>query len=136
MTEATREEPVYFAHSATLRIHGQNLPLEDITQRMGLAPTHTHRAGERPRPSARSYVDDAWHLEASVDEERSLSDHLRELRRLVEPKAEYLRTLDARVDVICGYRSNCDLGGFTVEPDALAIFAALNVPLHVSIIIA
>jgi hypothetical protein len=39
------------------------------------------------------------------------------------------------VDVFCGYRSNNGLSGFAVEPDALRIFSALNIPFGVSVII-
>ena len=132
---APDDEPSYFAHSATLRIHGTDLPFEDIAEVLGVPPSHTHRAGERRRPSAPGYHDDAWHYTAPVAGDAELTEHLRCLWRTVEPQVAYLQALNATVDVFCGYRSNDGTGGFAVEPDALQIFTALNVPFGVSVIV-
>ena len=129
------DEPSYFAYSATLRIHGTDLPLEGITSVLGVAPSHTHKTGDRPRPAARPYSDDAWHFTAPVAEEVALTEHLRCLWRAVKPHVPYLLELNAKVDVFCGYRSNNGAAGFAVDPDALAIFTALNVPFGVSVIV-
>jgi hypothetical protein len=128
-------EPSYFAYSATLRIHGTDLSLDEITQRFGVEPSHQHRRGEQRRPNSRPYRSDAWHLTAATPEESDLTEHLRELWRQVEPHVEYLRSLNAKVDVFCGYRSNNGAAGFEVQPDALEIFLALGVPLRLSVIV-
>jgi hypothetical protein len=133
-TEPT-EEPSYFAYSATLRIHGVNLPLDEITRQFGVAPTHQHRQGEHRRPVSRPYRDDAWHFTAPVNEECELTEHLRELWRIVKPRVTYLRALGAEVDVFCGYRSNNGAAGFKLEADALEIFTALGVPFSLSVIV-
>lgn len=129
------DEPSCFAYSATLRIHGADLPLEDVTRALGVSPSHQHRAGEKTRPAARPFKDDAWHYTAPLPEEEELTEHLRLLWRTVEPHVDYLLDLKANVDVCCGYRSNNGAAGFAVEPDALQIFAALNVPFGVSVIV-
>jgi hypothetical protein len=129
------DEPSYFAYSATLRIHGTDLPLEGITLTLGVAPSHTHKAGHRVRPAARPYNDDAWHFTAPVAEEVELTEHLRCLWRTVEPNVDYLLELNAEIDVFCGYRSNNGAAGFAVDPDALQIFTALNVPFCVSVVV-
>jgi hypothetical protein len=128
-------EPSYFAYSATLRIQGSNLPLEEIAQRFGAEASHQHRRGEQRRPNARPYPSDAWHLTAATPEESELTEHLRELWRHVKPHVEYLRSLDAEVDVFCGYRSNNGGAGFEVHPDALEIFRALDIPFGLSVIV-
>jgi hypothetical protein len=125
----------YVSYSATLRIHGINLPLQEIGTTLGVQPTHMHMTGDRSRASARPYSDDAWHFTAPVARGTELTEHLRTLWRTVEPHVQYLRSLDATVDVFCGYRSNDGTGGFAVEPDALQIFTALGVPFGVSIIV-
>jgi hypothetical protein len=134
-----RDEPIiahpYFEYSATLRIFGSELPLNDISLALGVDPTHQHCAGERARPERRPYREDAWQWTAPVPQERELSHHLRALWAMVEPHVTYLNTLQARVDVFCGYRSNSGMAGFSVDADALAIFPALGVPFGVSIII-
>lgn len=134
-SSAADDEPSYFAYSATLRIHGTGLPFEEIAKVLGVLPSHTRRAGERRRPASRPYQDDAWHFTAPVPEEMELTEHLRRLWQVVEPHVHYLTHLDAQIDVFCGYRSNDGIAGFAVEPDALRIFTALNVPFGVSVII-
>jgi hypothetical protein len=129
------DEPSYCAYSASLRIHGTNLPFDEISQALGVNPTYQHRAGERPRASARPCADDAWHFTAPIAEDKELSEHLRSLWRTVQPHVAYLTGLNANVDVFCGYRSNNGAAGFSVEPDALEIFTALDVPFGVSVIV-
>ena len=64
-----------------------------------------------------------------------MTEHLRCLWRAVEPHVHYLLELNAKVDVFCGYRSNNGAAGFAVDPDALKIFTALNVPFGISVIV-
>ena len=132
---AADDESSYFAYSATLRIHGQALPFDHISETLGILPSHIHVAGECRAPIARVYTDDAWHYTAPVAEDAELTEHLRHLWRLVAPHVVYLGQLEATVDVFCGYRSNNGAAGFAVEPDALQIFTALNVPFGVSVIV-
>lgn len=132
---ASEGEQDYFAYTAMLRIHGQSLPFDQISSKLGVLPTHTHKAGKRRRPAARPYPDDAWHLTAPLAEEAELTEHLRWLWTRVEPAVEFLTGLDAKVDVFCGYRSNNGASGFAVEPDALQIFNALKTPFGVSVIV-
>jgi len=54
---------------------------------------------------------------------------------VVKPHVAYLTALKAKVDVFCGYRSNNGAAGFAVEPDALKIFTALDVPFGISVIV-
>jgi hypothetical protein len=131
----SNDESSYFAYSATLRIHGADLRFDEISHMLGVTPSHQHRAGERSRQSATPYGDDAWHFTAPVGEEAELTEHLRSLWRHVQPHIDYLSALRANVDVFCGYRSNNGTAGFSVEPDALEIFTALNVPFSVSVIV-
>ena len=132
---ASDDEPPYFNHNATLRIHGIGLPMEEITREMGVPPSHQHRKGERRSPRTRPYPTDAWHLRAPVPEERGLTEHLRVLWKLVEPSAAWLKSLDADVDVFCGYSTNEATAGCHIEPDALRIFTELDVPFSLSIIV-
>ena len=128
-------ESSYFAYSATLRIRGSNLRIDEITAHLGVEPSHQHRRGEQRRPGSPPYRSDAWHLTAVVPEANELSEHLRELWRQIQPHSEYLLSLDAELDVFCGYRSNNGASGFSVEPDALEIFRVLNIPFGVSVIV-
>jgi hypothetical protein len=132
------DEPNYFCFSATLRIHGDGVPFEEISQRLGVQPTHLHRKGERRGPRSPVYRDDAWLFQPSLLETEPLERHLEALWRVVRPHVEYLKALKQRfkVDVFCGYRSNCDHAGFEVSHRCLELFTALEVPFGVSVIVA
>lgn len=132
------DEANYFHFSATLRIHGENLPFEEISQRLGVQPTNLHRKGERRGSRSPAYGDDAWHYQPPVPETEPLERHLEALWQVVKPALEYLKALKQRfkVDVFCGYRSNCDYAGFEVSHRCLELFTALEVPFGVSVIVA
>jgi hypothetical protein len=131
-------EPNYFKFSAALRIHGESVPFEEIEQALRVAPTHIHRKGELRGPRSPAYRDDAWHYEPPVPQSDPLASHLDELWSVVRPAVEYLKGLKShcKVDVLCGYRSNCDTAGFEVPHTSLELFAALEVPFGVSVVIA
>ncbi len=130
-------EPPWFAHSATLRIHGDALDFDEISRTLGVSPTHTHRRADRKgRRSEATYRDDAWHYSPAIPEERSLTDHLLALWMIVRPHVDYLVSLKERytVDIFCGYGSNNQTAGFEVDHRCLEMFIALQVPFGVSVI--
>jgi len=131
------DEPIYFAFSATLRIHGDDLPFDEIGRRLGVTPTHAHRKGEQRGPRSPEYTDDAWHFEPAIAESEPLHRHLESLWNVVRPHVDYLKHLKKShsVDLFCGYRSNSDTAGFEVPYECLAMFAALEVPFGLSIIV-
>lgn len=131
-------EPIYFAYSATLRIHGNDLPFEEISTRLAVEPTHLHRKGDRRGPRSPLYLDDAWHFQPALPETAPLEQHIEALWEVVKPHVQYLKSLKQqyKVDVFCGYRSNCDHAGIEVPHTYLELFTALEVPFGVSIIVA
>jgi hypothetical protein len=132
------DEANYFCFSATLRIHGDGIPFEEITQRLGVQPTHLHHKGERRGPRSPAYRDDAWILGHALPETEPLERHIDALWQVVRPHVEYLKALKHRfkMDVFCSYRSNCDTAGFEVSHRCLELFTALEVPFGVSVIVA
>ncbi len=132
------DEENYFCYSATLRIHGQELPFDEFAGRLGVRATHLHRIGDRRGPRSPAYCDDAWHFQAPIPESQPLGDHVEALWVVLSPHVEYLKSLKDRfkVDVFCGYRSNCDHAGFEVPHQCLKLFTILEVPFDVSVIVA
>jgi hypothetical protein len=132
------DKPTYFAYSATLRIHGDRLPVEAISKQLGVKPTNVHRRGERRGPRSHLYRDDAWHFQPALPEAAPLAEHIEALWAVLKPHVHYLKSLKQRykVDVFCGYRSNCDHAGIEVPHTSLELFTALEIPFGVSIIIA
>lgn len=131
------DEANYFCFSATLRIHGDGVPFEEISNRLGVQPTHSHRKGEQRGPRSPGYRDDAWHYDPPVPETEPLERHIEALWRVAQSEMEYLKSLQQhfKVDVFCGYRSNCDHAGFEVSHKCLELFVALEVPFGVSVVI-
>jgi Domain of unknown function (DUF4279) len=131
------DEANYFCFSATLRIHGDGVPFEEISERLGVEPTKLHRKGERRGPRSPAWRDDAWQFQPPLPETEPLERHIQALWEVVRPHVEYLKSLKQRfkVDVFCGYRSNCDMAGFAVSHQCLELFTALEVPFGVSVII-
>ena len=74
---------------------------------------------------------------AALAEAEPLERHIEALCQVVRLHVEYLKALKQRfkVDVFCGYRSNCDTAGFEVSHTCLAVFTALEVPFGVSVIV-
>jgi hypothetical protein len=132
------DEENRFHFSVTLRIFGDNVPYEEISRRLGVQPTHQHRKGERRGPNSPRYRDDAWHFQPAIPETEPLGAHLDALWAVVEPQLDFLKLLkqSCRLDVFCGYRSNCDAAGFEVPHESLKLFAALEGPFGVSVVIA
>jgi hypothetical protein len=142
LTGEEPDETNYFCFSATLRIHGEDIHFEEISQRLSVQPTHLHRKGERRGSRSPAYRDDAWrddawHFQPSLPASEPLERHIEALWEVVKPQLEYLKALKQRfkVDVFCGYRSNCDHAGFEVPHKCLELFTALEVPFGVSVII-
>jgi hypothetical protein len=79
-----------------------------------------------------------WSFTPSLPETEPLERHIEALWQVVRPELEYLKFLKERfkIDVFCGYRSNCDMAGFEVSHECLEMFIALEIPFGVSVIIA
>ena len=138
LDEHEPDGPNYFKFSVTLRVHGDAVPFAEIEQALGVTPTHAHRKGQRRGPRSPAYRDDAWHYEPPVPDAEPLAHHLDALWAVVQPAVGYLKGLkhQCKIDVFCGYRSNCDTAGFEVPHTSLELFAALEVPFGVSVVIA
>ncbi|MGA2985951.1 MAG: DUF4279 domain-containing protein [Terriglobia bacterium] len=131
------DEANYFCFMASLRIFGDHIPFDEISQRLGVNPTNAHRKGERRDPRSPVYREDAWVFRPSLAETEPLERHVEALWQVVRPELKYLRALKQRfkVDVFCGYRSNCDHAGFEVPYKCLELFTALEVPFSISVIV-
>ena len=130
------EEETYFAYSASLRIFGEISDMEEISRRLGLQPTHTHRRGDK-NGTPSGYLQDHWGYSPSLDEHEPLEGHIDALWKKLKPHKAYLLELkkSLTVDVFLGYRSNCDHARLEVPHTSLEMFSELEIPFGVSIII-
>lgn len=134
---AQQDEPCWFRYSASLRIFGVISELDEISRNLGLAPTHSHRRGDRRTPAADPSEYDMWAYTATVNRQCSLHEHIDALWGAIRPHKDYLLGLKETltVDVLLGYRSNSDTAGVEVPFQSMEIFTALQVPFGLSIII-
>jgi hypothetical protein len=134
-----KEGEIYFAYSATLRIFGDILDLNEITERLGVAPSDTHRKGDRGwGPDLPPYKHDMWSYNAPVKKTEPLHVHVDALWNTFRERKEYLLQLKQglTVDVFLGYRSNCDHAGVEVPYRSLEMFWELQIPFGLSIVVA
>jgi hypothetical protein len=132
-----QDKAIYFAYSATLRIFGNIPDLDEITQRLGVTPSDTHRRGDRHWGRLPPSEHDMWMYCAPVKDTEALHVHIETLWNTFRERKEYLLQLkqELTVDVFLGYRSNCDNAGVEVPYQSLEIFRELRVPFGLSIIV-
>jgi Domain of unknown function (DUF4279) len=132
-----REEDNYFAYSATLRISGDTLNMDEISTRLNLKPTHSHRKGEKRDPRAAGYHTDMWSYTVPLHKSVPLYKHIDALWLALKPHKGYLLGLkeSVSVDVFLGYRSNCDTAGIEIPHTSVEMFSELKIPFGVSIIV-
>ena len=132
------DENTRFAFSATLRIFGDLPQMDEISQRLGLQPTHFHRKGESRGEGRPSWPHDMWSYTPDLPESEPFERHIESLWTALKPHKEYLLGLKktGTVDVFLGYWSNCDHAGIEVPHKALEMFTELEIPFGLSIIIA
>jgi hypothetical protein len=75
------------------------------------------------------------HFQPALPETAPLEKHIEALWEVVKPHIQYLKSLKSRykVDVFCGYRSNCDHAGIEVPHTCLELFTALEVRREVEV---
>ena len=112
----------------------------EIERVTGIEPSHAHVRGEIAyAKSGRRWTNDIWQLASPLPEEAELSEHLRWLWQTIKPHQAYFQSLveaGVRIDVFCGYRSNCGHCGFGLKPEAVEIAQELGIRLEFSVIIA
>lgn len=132
-----RDQP-YFAYRASLRVFGVIPDLREITNRLGVEPTHSHRRGDRRKETSPPYRHDLWRYTAPLREEEPLHAHIDALWDIFMNKKQHLLEFkrNLSVDVFLGYRSNCDQAGIKIPYDSLKMFTELQIPFGLSIIVA
>lgn len=132
-----RGEETYFNFSATLRIFGNIPSIDELSQTLGVSPTHSHRRRENRDPLSLPYRHDMWIYEVPITSTEPLHIHIDELWNVFRSRKHELLRLkdDLTVDVFLGYRSNSDNAGVEVPAKSLEMFIELQIPFGLSIII-
>lgn len=121
--------------SVAFTIAGKDLDTDDISRKMKITPTHTHRAGDSDM-IGKPFRDDMWQLESPLDRRMSLDDHLKWLTIVLEGHHDFIRVIKqfANVYIYCGINCSSDQCGFHITPGALRLFVQLEIDLEVTIL--
>jgi len=135
------EVEYYFAYSASLRIFGDNIDLDEVNDLLKVEPSSFNKAGDKfvykGKETSRTFEKDVWKLSSPLNEEIHLDEHLNYLKGILIDKSDAIGKLKEKyeIDIFCGYRSNCDHAGFKVNSKSLELFTELDVDFNVSVII-
>jgi hypothetical protein len=128
-------ETATFSAGASFRVQGLDLPLEVISQKLRIGPTHTHHRGE-PGMLREPLPFDMWMLKSPLTERDELELHLVWLADRLLPHKEYISSLSKnfKVDIYCFKTCYTEQASLTLSPRALKIFTELSRELCVSLI--
>ena len=133
------EESNYFNFSVSFRIMDVPQYHDQIEEVTGLKATHAHCKGEsRDKHNRIKWDNDIWILESQLKKDSNFNKHIEWIYNQIFPHVRYFRALqkkNANIDLYCGYRSDCDNGGFTLTPESIKYIGKLNFPIGFSIVI-
>ena len=129
MDNSTEKAPIAFT------IAGVGLDIDGISEALGTNPTHSHRVGE-PDMLGNPYQHDMWLLNSDLNEAEPLDAHLKWLQQKLRPHFDFIRSLKANSEiyVYCGYNCDGDQCGFSLTPEALALFTELGIPMEMTVL--
>ncbi|MHB8926833.1 MAG: DUF4279 domain-containing protein [Bacillota bacterium] len=120
-----------------LRVTGEDLNFDLITDRLGLKPTKCSRKGEPVSPRSREKaITDVWSYRVGMEDDQPLSEMIMELEAKLGDKVSSLQRLPASYDVRiwCSYHTSLAQGGFDLSPSNLGFLGRAGVPCTVSIL--
>ena len=117
-----------------LRIVGQNLKLEEITEKLSQLPSFTYRKGDRYTPKygekkAIVYKEDCWLLTLEKDESQTFDDAINEFLSKLKNSTDYLKELSSNFDVtlwISAYPDE-EQSNIHLSPDTLKLIANMGI---------
>ncbi|WP_392964205.1 DUF4279 domain-containing protein [Streptomyces sp. LN245] len=134
MIEYAHSEGPWAETAVTLVVRKQDLDADLVTRTVSLPPTSVRRPGSDHRDRVSPPQDGLWAFQVHDRMPGGLSDQLRTLMDLVEPRSSSLAELTSQ-----GYDIHLDLFGFVgrgatfvLAPDVVRTAAALGVPVTVT----
>jgi Domain of unknown function (DUF4279) len=122
--------------TAALRIFGESLDPNEISQRLGCAPTHSHRKGElRSTRTNMLHRMGMWRLVAEDSEPEALDAQVARLLDKVTPDLEVWKDLGTRfsVDMFCGLFMNESNEGLELSPSTLHALGQRGISLSLDV---
>jgi hypothetical protein len=121
---------------ASISIYSETLTPEEIGTRLQLTASKSHTKGSLksarvPIPWKNSF----WALDSPLEDQRNMSDHLKWLLDVIDPKADALKDLSEHCKVLffCAFASENGQGGFTLDAATLTRLAKLGIPFSLNL---
>src|SRR6266566_2154203 len=93
---------------ATLRIFSKTIHPSEIGKLLGLEATKTYVKGALRSPRHEAiWPTSMWSLKSPLSDQRDMTDHMKYLLDLLEPRMQALKHLsqDCEIDLFCGFSS-------------------------------
>ncbi|MBN2534379.1 MAG: DUF4279 domain-containing protein [Spirochaetales bacterium] len=130
----------YFNFSVSFRIMNAPEYHEKIKENTKIVATHVHKKGDiKSKTNNKRWENDIWILSSPLPKESQIDKHIEWLWQTIEPHIEFffeLKEKNVKMDIFCGYRTNCDNGGFNLDTKSIEILNKFKIPIGFSIIIA
>ena len=124
-----------------LRITGQNLNLEEITEKLSHKPSFTYRKGDSYIPKYADkkpimYKEDCWLLEVEKDVTQTLDDTIIKFVSNFTDKTGYLQELSGEYDVTLWVSAYPDeeQSNIHLSPDTLKVIADMGISVDFNIL--
>lgn len=131
--------PIVTRTWATLRIASKTLDPDDVTARLGIAPTDSHKAGERHGKEGQMVYDHGqWELTSQDNVKfEDLESHIAWVLEQLAPAQQELQWItsqpDIKADIFCFWEANSVNAGLKFSPRLLQGIGSLGLALDVDI---
>ncbi|MCA9010195.1 MAG: DUF4279 domain-containing protein [Planctomycetaceae bacterium] len=101
-----KSEMLSFGYTATLHIRHPPQSLASLTERLGLAPSQTHNAGDaRTTPNGmvlnEHYPEHYWSCDLKTEDQHDITEFLRKIVSEFEPNRQFLCAIAETGGVVC-----------------------------------
>jgi hypothetical protein len=126
-----------FRFSASLRIKGASAFHSALNDQLGI-PSACHVAGDEVVGNeGKKWRNDMWLIDADIDENQDINDHLAWIKNLVIANEVLLKDIikhGSTIDIYISYDCDEEHRGFSINSENLKFIVALGLKLEVSIL--
>ena len=124
-----------------LRIAGQNLKFEEITEKLSQQPSFTYRRGDAYTPKYGgkkpiTYEEDCWLLEKEKDENQTFDVAIKKFVSAFKDSTDYLKELSSSFDVTLWVSAYPDeeQSNIHLSPDTLRLIVNMGISVDFNIL--
>ncbi|WP_409292788.1 DUF4279 domain-containing protein [Peribacillus sp. SCS-37] len=126
--------------SAAFILIGEDFPIDDVTERLGLKPSVSYRRGDRipNRSSVRFRKETCWALETGYEASLDVNIQLHTIINQIQGKADLIKAIKAEYSLDCKFEiviiiEDGDTPAFYLDKEILAFAAGIGTELDVDL---